>query len=139
MHTDARHLPDNTHIQGDICIVGTGPAGLSIAMEWDHSPYKVILLEGGGFEYDDQMQDLFAGPTPGQHYYPLRSTRLHYFGGTSNHWAGFCSTFDEIDFEKRDWVPHSGWPIKKADLDPFYKKAQNILDLGPYEYDTKFW
>ena len=139
MHTDARHLPDNTHIQGDICIVGTGPAGLSIAMEWDHSPYKVILLEGGGFEYDDQMQDLFAGPTTGQHYYPLRSTRLHYFGGTSNHWAGFCSTFDEIDFEKRDWVPHSGWPIKKADLDPFYKKAQNILDLGPYEYDTKFW
>jgi choline dehydrogenase-like flavoprotein len=139
MHTDARQLPDSTHIQCDICIVGTGPAGISIAMEWNHSPYKVILLEGGGLEYDDQMQDLYAGPTTGQHYYPLRSTRLHYFGGTSNHWAGFCSTFDELDFEKREWVPHSGWPIKKSDLDPFYAKAQDILDLGPYEYDVKYW
>ena len=72
MHTDARLLPDNTHIEGDICIVGTGPAGLSIAMEWNHTPYKVILLEGGGFEYDDQMQDLYGGPETGQHYYPLQ-------------------------------------------------------------------
>jgi choline dehydrogenase-like flavoprotein len=139
MHTDARLLPDNTHIEGDICIVGTGPAGLSIAMEWNHTPYKVILLEGGGFEYDDQMQDLYGGPETGQRYYPLRSTRLHYFGGTSNHWAGFCSTFDPMDFEKRDWVPHSGWPIKKTDLDPFYARAQQVLDLGPYEYDVKYW
>ena len=139
MHTDARLLPDNTLIEGDICIVGTGPAGLSIAMDWDHTPYKVILLEGGGFEYDDQMQDLYAGPETGQRYYPLKSTRLHYFGGTSNHWAGFCSTFDAMDFEKRDWVPHSGWPIKKTDLDPYYAKAQKVLDLGPYEYDVKYW
>jgi choline dehydrogenase-like flavoprotein len=139
MHTDARHLPDNTHIAADICIVGTGPAGMSIAMDWNATPYKVVLLEGGGFEYDDQMQDLYAGPTTGQHYYPLKSTRLHYFGGTSNHWAGFCSTFDEIDFEKRDWVPHSGWPIKRSDIDPYYEKAQNVLDLGPYRYDAAWW
>ncbi len=139
MHTDARPLPPNTHIQGDICIVGTGPAGLSIAMEWNHTPYKIILLEGGGFQYDDQMQDTYGGPETGQHYYPLRSTRLHYFGGTSNHWAGFCSTFDPMDFEKRDWVPHSGWPIKKPDLDPYYAKAHEVLDLGPYEYDVRYW
>jgi choline dehydrogenase-like flavoprotein len=139
MHTDARELPNNTHIEGDICIVGTGPAGLSIAMEWNNTPYKVILLEGGGFEYDDQMQDTYGGPATGQRYYPLRSTRLQYFGGTSNHWAGFCSTFDELDFEKRDWVPHSGWPIRKSDLEPYYAKAQEVLDLGPYEYDVKYW
>jgi choline dehydrogenase-like flavoprotein len=139
MHLDARNLPDHTHIEGDICIVGTGPAGLSIAMEWNNTPYKVILLEGGGFEYDDKIQDLYAGQTTGQKYYPLKSTRLHYFGGTSNHWAGFCSTFDPIDFEKRAWVPRSGWPIKRSDLDPFYARAQKILDLGPYEYDIRYW
>ena len=139
MHLDARELPDHTHIEGDICIVGCGPAGLSIAMEWDGTPHKVILLEGGGFEYEDKMQDLYAGQITGQHYYPLRSTRLHYFGGTSNHWAGFCSTFDPIDFEKRDWVPNSGWPITRADLDPFYARAQKVLDLGPYQYDVQYW
>jgi choline dehydrogenase-like flavoprotein len=139
MHLDARQLPDHTHIEGDICIVGTGPAGLSIAMEWEGTPYKVILLEGGGFDYDDQVQDLYAGQTTGQRYYPLRSTRLHYFGGTSNHWAGFCSTFDPIDFEKRAWVPNSGWPIKRPDLDPYYARAQQVLDLGPYRYDVGYW
>ena len=139
MHLDARNLPDHTHIEGDICIVGTGPAGLSIAMEWNNTPYKVILLEGGGFDYDDQVQDLYAGQTTGQHYYPLKSTRLHYFGGTSNHWAGFCSTFDPIDFEKRSWVPLSGWPITRQDLDTYYARAQKILDLGPYRYDVKYW
>ena len=139
MYTDARTLPDNTLIEGDICIVGTGPAGLSIAMDWNNTPYKVILLEGGGLDYDDQVQDLYAGKTTGQKYYPLKSTRLHYFGGTSNHWSGYCSPMDTLDFEKRDWIPHSGWPIKKTDLDPFYAKAQPILDLGPYEYDTAYW
>ncbi|HLZ89819.1 MAG TPA: GMC family oxidoreductase [Puia sp.] len=139
MHIDTRTLPDNTVIEGDICIVGTGPAGLSIAMEWNNTPYRVILLEGGGFDYDDQVQDLYAGRTTGQPYFPLKSSHLHYFGGTSNHWGGFCSTFDELDFEQRSWVPHSGWPIKKADLDPFYARAHPILDLGPCEYDETYW
>jgi choline dehydrogenase-like flavoprotein len=46
---------------------------------------------------------------------------------------------DPLDFEKRDWIPHSGWPIKKTDLEPYYAKAQPILDLGPYEYDPAYW
>ena len=100
MHTDARELPDQTIIEGDLCIIGAGAAGISIAMDWIGSPHKVILLEGGGFDYDDRVQELYAGKTTGQHYYPLKSARLHYFGGTTGHWAGFCSTFDDIDFEK---------------------------------------
>jgi len=139
MHIDARQLPDNTLIEGDICIIGTGPAGMSIALDWDHTPHKVILLEGGGLDYDDRVQDLYAGISTGQKYYPLKSTRLHYFGGTSNHWSGYCSPYDPLDFEKRDWIPHSGWPIKRTDLDPYYARAQPLLDLGPYEYDVAYW
>jgi choline dehydrogenase-like flavoprotein len=139
MHTDARELPANTVIEGDVCIIGAGAAGISIAMDWIGTPHKVILLEGGGFDYDDRVQELYAGKTTGQHYYPLKSARLHYFGGTTGHWAGFCSPFDEIDFEKRDWIPHSGWPIVRKDLDPYYMRAQKNLELGPYEYDWKYW
>jgi choline dehydrogenase-like flavoprotein len=139
MHSDARQLPADSIIEGDVCIVGAGAAGISIAMDWIHSPYKVILLEGGGFEYDDRVQDLYGGKTTGQRYYPLKSARLHYFGGTTGHWAGFCSTFDEIDFEKRDWVPYSGWPISRKDLDPFYIRAHKNLELGTYAYDWKYW
>lgn len=126
-------------IEGDICIIGAGAAGISMALEWMNTKYKVILLEGGGFEYNEQVQQLYDGKTTGQRYYPLKSSRLHYFGGTTGHWAGYCSTFDEIDFKKRDWVPHSGWPIKRADLDPFYARAQKNVDLGPYNYSVDYW
>lgn len=139
MHIDARKLENNSVITGDICIIGAGAAGISMAMEWNNSNAKVILLEGGGFEYDDRIQDLYAGKVSGQRYYPLRSARLHYFGGTTGHWAGFCSVFDPIDFEKRDWVEHSGWPIRKDDLDPMYARAHHYLQLGPYEYDLAYW
>ncbi|HZI69352.1 MAG TPA: hypothetical protein VFD44_06565, partial [Hanamia sp.] len=104
MHVDARNSENNTQIEGDVCIIGAGAAGISIALEWINTPYKVILLEGGGFSYDDRVQELYSGKTTGQRYYPLKACRLHYFGGTTGHWAGFCSTLDPIDFKKRDWV-----------------------------------
>jgi choline dehydrogenase-like flavoprotein len=139
MHIDARNLPNDSVIEGDICIVGAGAAGISIALDWLYTPYKVILLEGGGFEYDDQVQDLYAGKTSGQKYFPLKASRLHLFGGATGHWAGMCAPFDEVDFTERDWVPNSGWAISKKDLDPYYEKAQKPLKLGPYNYQFEYW
>jgi choline dehydrogenase-like flavoprotein len=139
MHIDARLIDDNSIIEGDICIIGAGAAGISLALEWEKSAYKVVLLEGGGFEYDDKVQELYNGKIVGQPYYPMKSSRLHYFGGTTGHWGGMCSTFDEIDFGKRDWVDHSGWPIKLQDITPFYSRTHSILDLGPNEWDFKYW
>ncbi len=139
MHIDARVLENNSVIEGDICIVGAGAAGISMALDWRDTPYNVILLEGGGFNYDDRVQELYTGKTTGQKYFPLKSARLHYFGGTTGHWAGMCSIFDPIDFKKRDWVPDSGWPITKEDLNPFYAKAHKVLQLGPYNYEYEYW
>lgn len=139
MHIDARKLETNSLIEGDICIVGAGAAGISLALEWINTPYRVILLEGGGFEYDEQVQDLYAGKTSGQRYYPLKSSRLHYFGGTTGHWAGMCAPFDPIDFQKREWVAHSGWPIQLEDLRPYYQRAQPLVDLGADEYSLGYW
>ncbi|RAW00343.1 GMC oxidoreductase [Pseudochryseolinea flava] len=139
MHSDARKLEDNTTIEGDVCIIGAGAAGISFAMQWIGKPFRVILLEGGGFEPENEMQDLFKGSSTGQRYYPLQSSRLHYFGGTTGHWAGFCSDFDPVDFKTRSWVPHSGWPIDRSTLDPYYERAHTILELGPYRYDLPYW
>ena len=139
MHTDTRFLPNNSTIKGDICIIGAGAAGVSMALDLSNSGKKVILLEGGGFEFEQKMQDLYRAKSTGQKYYPLHGTRLHYFGGTTGHWAGMCAPFDDIDFEERNWVPESGWPISKKDLDPYYAKAHDVLQLGPYEYDLSYW
>jgi choline dehydrogenase-like flavoprotein len=139
MHIDSRTLPDHSTIEGDVCVVGAGAAGISIALDWINTKHKIILLESGGFEYDDQVQDLYKGNSTGQKYYPLRSSRLSYFGGTTGHWAGMCSPFDNIDFVKRDWVPNSGWPITRKELDPFYERAHEKLKLGTYNYDLAYW
>ena len=139
MHVDARKLDNDALIEGDICIIGAGPVGISIALDLMDTGYKVILLEGGGFEYDDKVQELYAGKTTGQQYYPLKSARLHYFGGTSGHWGGMCTPLDPIDFLKRDWIPYSGWPINKQTLDPYYARAQQKVELGPYEYELEYW
>ena len=139
MHTDARTLDNGSTIDGDLCIVGAGAAGISIALEWVGSPRKVVLLEGGGFAFEQVMQNLYRAANVGLPYYPLDAARLHYFGGTTGHWAGFCSTFDPVDFERRAWVPNSGWPFPRATLDPFYARAQRVLELGPYDYDVASW
>lgn len=139
MYTDARTLEAGTLIEGDVCIVGAGAAGISMALEWIGAKERVLLLEGGGFEYDKKMQALYRGEIVGLPYYPLDAARLHYFGGTTGHWAGFCSTFDPIDFEPRDWVPDSGWPITRADLDPYYPRAHQVVGIGPYEWEAAQW
>jgi choline dehydrogenase-like flavoprotein len=139
MHVDARTLENHSTIEGDVCVVGSGAAGISFALDWAQTRSKVILLEGGGFAYDDKVQDLYAGKSTGQRYFPLKSARLHYFGGTTGHWSGYCSDFDPIDFEKREWIPHSGWPIRREDLDPYYPGAHTNLDLGPYNFKTSYW
>lgn len=139
MHVDARTLAPGTLIEGDLCIVGAGAAGISLALEWRAAGRKVILLEGGGFEVEQRMQSLYRGESLDRPYYPLQSASLHYFGGTTGHWTGFCSPFDPIDFEKREWVPHSGWPFGREHLDPFYARANKVLELGPYEYDAAYW
>ena len=139
MHVDARRIENGTTIEGDICIIGAGAAGISIALEFMDGPFKVILLEGGGFEYEDRIQELYNGTTSGQPYYPIKSSELHYFGGTTGHWGGYCSPFDPIAFEKRSWIEKSGWPVNRDILDPYYKRACPILDIENFEFDLKYW
>lgn len=139
MLIDCRELENNSIIEGDLCIIGAGMAGISIALQWIGKPFKVILLEGGGFEYNDSIQELYNGNSTGLQYFPLKSTRLHYFGGTSGHWGGWCTPLDNIDFKKRDWIKYSGWPISKKDLIPFYEKSTKILDLESSNFDLNNW
>src|SRR5882762_4672219 len=139
MHIDARTLPNGSVLEADLCIVGAGAAGISMALEWIGSPRTVLLLEGGGLEYEPAMQDLYRGEIVGLPYYPLQAARLHYFGGTSGHWAGFCSPLDPIDFKKRDWVDHSGWPIQYEDLLPYYERAAKMVEINSANFDFEYW
>jgi choline dehydrogenase-like flavoprotein len=133
-------LQDKSKLRSDICIVGTGPAGITLAKELIDSGLKVVILESGDFQFDPDTQNLYAGDiVENLPPVPLDVSRLRYFGGTSNHWEGVCGPFDQIDFRARDWIPNSGWPLTRGELDPFYKKAQQLIGLGPYEYRSSAW
>jgi choline dehydrogenase-like flavoprotein len=136
---DARSVPKDKILEADVCIVGGGAAGITLAREFIGQSFQVCLLESGGLELDQETQALYGGESVGVPYFPLQVPRLRFFGGTTNHWAGFCRPLDEIDFQTRDWIPYSGWPFDKSHLDPFYERAQPICQLGPCSYDIASW
>jgi choline dehydrogenase-like flavoprotein len=98
----------------------------------------VALLESGGLEPNAAIQAVYDAEAIGiAGSGEFGVCRLRYFGGTTNHWAGWCTPLDDLDFQVRPWVPHSGWPISRADLDPYYDAAHRICDLGPYDYSPE--
>jgi choline dehydrogenase-like flavoprotein len=139
MLIDALNLPEDTLVKTDICIVGAGAAGITLARELRDRPEQVCLLESGGLDFDEQTQSLYSGENSGIPYFPLKEARGRYLGGSTNLWGGWSRPMDEIDFEDRPWMPYSGWPFSKAELDPYYERAQKACHLGPFEYDLEYW
>lgn len=139
MFIDARSLGQNTTLETGVCIIGAGAAGITLALSLRTAGFPVAVLESGGFDFDVATQDLYAGQMVGLPDYPLDKSRLRFFGGTTNHWAGTCRPLDTVDFEPRAAIPLSGWPLRRTDLLPYYEQAQHLCQLGPFEYDPGFW
>jgi len=139
MILDGRGLPDNQKIYTDVCIVGAGASGISLAIELINTSLNVVMIESGGLLFNHKTQWLYQGDNIGRPYYDLEFTKQRYFGGASNKWFGRCRPLDSIDFEERSWVPHSGWPFGKDMMDPYYARAHSVCHLGPYNYDAEYW
>lgn len=139
MFIDSRQLEQETDIRTDVCIIGAGPAGITIAREFIGSSYEVCLLESGGLDFDADTQALSRGENVGFPYYDHDIAQIRRFGGSTNVWAGVCRPLEEIDFEIRDDVPYSGWPFDKSYLDPFYRRAHEVCRIGPYDYSLGAW
>jgi choline dehydrogenase-like flavoprotein len=139
MLRDARALEDGARIECDLGIVGAGAVGITLARALAGGGVKVCVLESGGLEFEEQVQELYQGTNVGLPYFDLDACRLRFLGGSTNHWAGRCRPLDELDFEVRSWVPLSGWPLTKAELEPYYRGAQKICQLGAYDYRPERW
>jgi choline dehydrogenase-like flavoprotein len=155
--TDGRDIAPHATLQADICIVGAGVAGISIAREFIGRSESVIMLEGGGLDFTKSLrrlptvlrrhalgeQALTSGSSTGHPYYPLRFTRVRAFGGSSRAWhedrGVHARPLDAVDFWARDGLPDHGWPIERTELDPFYERAQRVFGLGEFAYDAKTW
>jgi choline dehydrogenase-like flavoprotein len=144
MKVDTAALGNGAVIQTDVCVVGSGAAGVSIARLLSNTKLDVCLVEGGDFDPTERSQDLYRGEMVSVYRggrkesydktYVTRS-RLRFFGGTTNHWNGWCRPLEPEDFEARDWVPNSGWPFPRTELDPWYEAARELVEIPAFEDD----
>jgi choline dehydrogenase-like flavoprotein len=127
---DLRDHPGGLAVRADVCLIGAGAAGITIARELAGTGVRVCLIEGGGMQFEyAESQALYAGSNVGLPV-PLLAGRLRYFGGTTNHWTGRCALLSEIDFRRRPWVAHSGWPLDRAEIDQYYQRAREVAGFG---------
>jgi choline dehydrogenase-like flavoprotein len=155
MIVDARLLEGDEIVRTDVCVVGAGPAGIALAREWVGKGFQVALVESGSldrpstrWQQDVATMSLSRGESVGFPYDRLEGARCRAFGGSSHAWrieigngglGARLHPLDPIDFEKRDWVPYSGWPFDRSHLDPYYERAQEFFDVGPASYEARDW
>jgi len=118
-----------------VCVIGSGPAGTTIARKLAATGIPVAVLEAGSDEWTEESQDFYRGSTVGDPYFDLDITRLRYLGGSSNHWAGWCRVMDAHDFLAKPWVPDTGWPIGRGGIEPYLSEVHDILDLVDFQPD----
>lgn len=105
----------------DLCIIGSGPAGATIANVLADSDYKICILESGRYKpekFTDELREVDHEGISIKSY-----SRERVIGGASTTWSGLSSPLDAIDFKQREWVPYSGWPIDPEALSPYYIEA----------------
>ena len=120
----------------DVCIIGAGAAGITLALELSDAGQRVLLCEGGGWAFSADSQDAYVGELSGEEYFELITARMRYFGGTTNHWAGYCHPLQPVDFAPRTDLSVPSWPIAYSDIAPHYVRAGEIVGLpsDPWNY-----
>lgn len=131
MRVDSALTPRDK-VKADICIIGAGPAGISIASQFLGSNVSVALLESGSLGRNEELQTLSEGSIETVNALDDKWVHFHSarrFGGTADRWAGQSREMDEIDFLPRKNSPHHGWPFTKKELLPWYKKAKEFIGI----------
>jgi choline dehydrogenase-like flavoprotein len=134
---DAETIEMNACLWADVCVVGGGPAGISLALALSGQGLRIMLLESGRLGKHAPTQALYAGEVADERLHsPPDKYRQRRMGGSTATWGGRCVPFDAFDFDTRSQVPDSGWPLSLDDLLPFYPQANALAEAGRFSYDA---
>ncbi|MEZ5659658.1 MAG: GMC family oxidoreductase [Burkholderiaceae bacterium] len=126
-------------LQADVCIVGAGPAGITLALQLASSGLHVCLIESGGLEPEPKTLALNRGYNLGLPYSFGPGDRSRHLGGSSNCWGGFSQPWNDWDHFNRPWVRDSGWPFPLEALKPYYARARNLLRIDENQFSMDWW
>ena len=116
----------------DFVIIGTGPSAFFLTKTLlEQNPDTEITLLEAGKNTTNPNHPLSDRLSNVQEFRLNPSINIGY-GGTSQLWHNVLAPLDKEDFEHKSWIPLSGWPIKKIDLEKHYKKTANFFN---FEYD----
>jgi choline dehydrogenase-like flavoprotein len=138
-------------VVADLCILGAGPAGITIARDLLGSSLTICLVESGGEV--PGPDELSRGTATGEPIHPIEENTRRAFGGASHAWDIQTGAprigvpgphvrhmpLDEEDFEAHAWMPNSGWPFGRAALLPHYRRAQLVCGIGAFDYTADIW
>jgi choline dehydrogenase-like flavoprotein len=140
MILDLREEVPSAPLTFDLCVVGSGAAGLAIASEMSDGSssgsLNVLLLESGGMDFEPPTQALYDVDISGLPHPGSTQGRFRVCGGSTTKWGGQALPLMPCDFERRAWIPYSGWPISFDELGPYYQRASRFLLIDGMNFDT---
>lgn len=119
----------------DLCVVGSGPAGLSLVKELSNTGLKILVIESGSLSKTPKNDSLREVISKGIKI--KDSSRERVFGGASITWAGLSSPFDNDDFLHKKYIDFSGWPISYLEIEKYYEIASSKYAFPRYDYFNK--
>ena len=122
--------------QQQVLIVGGGTVGIYLAVELAKTGQDVLVVEAGNERLDNFPEDSFE--SVGRPHATIKIGRSRSLGGTSNLWGGQLVEYQPVDFEGRDWLPDSKWPISAFDVTKYYRETYENLGMpGKFLEDDK--
>ena len=138
MIVDAQELSSNETLRAQVCLVGGGVVGITMALELATAGVKVLVLEAGETRKTEASQNQYRGSVVNQDLHgPLETFRWRRLGGTSGVWNGRCVPYDPIDFEDRPWMQECRWPIAYGQVAPYFASANRYLETGRADYSAR--
>jgi len=115
----------------EVCIIGAGPAGITLALDLARAGRDVILVESGEFARNDSIQSCAdADWFDDSRHAAMNMATQRLWGGTSSIWGGRCVPLDTVDFEPRTSRGNASWPIDFTEIARYYPKACEYAHCG---------
>ena len=137
MIISADELANSASLSTQVAVVGAGPAGIVVALEAAKNGFEVLLLESGYDRFNATVQELSeaAAWDPDVHE-PMSKTVRRQLGGTSTIWGGRCVPYDPVDFDRRDRISDTPWPVAYEELSSYFQRACDWLKCGRAVFDV---
>ena len=114
----------------DVAIVGSGPAGMTLARELSETGLSVCVLESGRLKtsrFGDALRKVVSqGAVTIKDY-----SRERVLGGASSTWAGLSAPLDSLVLNPRSELGIPGWPLKREELETYWKRAASDYRFAP--------